>query len=164
MAKIAFVVQRYGREVMGGSELHCRLLAEQLAGHGHSCTVYTITAQDYVSWSNEYRDRAVGAQRRAYQSLRRERGPATYRPSMPCPTGSSATTTPGQDELAWMERQGPFCPDLIQAVGREEFGHDLVIFFTYLYYNTYWGLSGLGGAVPVPTAHDEPGPGAWHHP
>jgi len=42
-------------------------------------------------------------------------------------------------------------------VEREAGRHDRWVFFTYLYYNTYWGLKAVPGPTTlVPTAHDEP--------
>ncbi|HII90617.1 MAG TPA: glycosyltransferase family 4 protein, partial [Methanosarcina sp.] len=51
--KIALVVQRYGLEVNGGAEFHCRLLAEHLSKY---CKVEVLTtcAVDYITWRNEY--------------------------------------------------------------------------------------------------------------
>src|SRR4030095_10125891 len=51
--KLACVVQRFGAEVTGGSERHCRVIAEHLASH-HDATVLPSCAQDYVTWRNVY--------------------------------------------------------------------------------------------------------------
>jgi hypothetical protein len=49
--KIACVVQRYGADIAGGSETHCRQLAAHLANR-HDVTVLATCARDYVTWAN----------------------------------------------------------------------------------------------------------------
>jgi len=52
--KILYSVQRYGTEIVGGSESACRLFAEQLVQRGHEVHVLTSTALSYVTWANHY--------------------------------------------------------------------------------------------------------------
>ncbi len=59
--KLAIVVQRYGRAINGGAELHARYLAEHLARHAE-VEVLTTCASDYVSWRNELHARRRGHQ------------------------------------------------------------------------------------------------------
>src|SRR5688500_913614 len=51
--KLAFVVQRYGAGIAGGSEAHCRELAGRLEPR-HDRTVLTTCAKDYVTWENAF--------------------------------------------------------------------------------------------------------------
>ena len=51
--KVAFIVQRYGAEILGGSEYHCRLVAERLSRQPE-VEVLTTCAREYTTWDNAY--------------------------------------------------------------------------------------------------------------
>ncbi len=153
--KIAFVIQRYGAEVLGGSEYHCRLVAERLAEQ-HEVDVLTTCARDYITWKNEYpegsdRIRSVTVRRFANAQTRDLAAFNTYSEWIFNNAHSRA------DEMEWLKQQGPWCPALVDYLRRHHQQYDVLIFFTYLYAPTVLGLEvSPARSVLVPTSHDEP--------
>jgi len=48
-----FVIHRYAESIVGGSEFHCRRIAEEMASR-HDVEVLTTTAEDYVTWKDGF--------------------------------------------------------------------------------------------------------------
>ncbi len=153
--KIAFVIQRYGTEVLGGAEHLCRLLAERLAGQ-HDVEVLTTCARDYITWKNEYpegADRIRGVTVRRFANAQARDLDAFNQYSDWIYTHEHTRN----DEMEWLKRQGPWCPALIEHLRRQQQQFDVLVFFTYLYAPTVLGLEICPSrSVLVPTAHDEP--------
>jgi glycosyltransferase involved in cell wall biosynthesis len=153
--KLGFVIQRYGAEVLGGSEQLCRLVAERLSA-SHDVDVLTTCAQDYVTWRNEYAegtDRVKGVNVRRFANAA-TRDLASFNRYSDWIFKNAHSR---QDEIEWLKQQGPWCPGLLDYLTRQHHQYDVLIFFTYLYAPTVLGLDvAPQRSILVPTAHDEP--------
>ena len=153
--RLAFIVQRYGTEVLGGAEFLCRLIAERLAPQ-HDVEVLTTCARDYITWKNEYpegtdRIRGVTVRRFANQGTRDIAAFDRY--------SDWIFNNPhtADDEMEWLKQQGPWSPALLTYLQANHQRYDVLIFFTYLYATTVLGVEvNPARSVLVPTAHDEP--------
>lgn len=153
--RIAFVCQRYGMEVNGGSELYCRQLAEKLL-QLYDVEVFTTCAEDYVTWANQYPvgDTTINGVLVHRYPVTKERNQKTFDAITRKVLGNSTHTD--EEELKWIEEQGPVCPQLLEVLKKEYKQYKAVIFMTYLYYLTAKGLPiGFENAILIPTVHDE---------
>ena len=152
--RLAFVVQRYGEEVNGGAEYHCRLVAEHLAKH-HRVEVLTSCAKDYITWHNELpADLSVvnGIPVRRFKVKRPRDTERFGRISQKVFRAPHRE----QDELRWLEEQGPYSPQLVRYLRKNGDRYDYFIFFSYRYYHSYHGVGALADrALLVPTAEKD---------
>ena len=152
--RIAFIIQRYGTEILGGAEYACRLMAEQLARR-HEVEVLTTCARDYITWKNDYaegadRNRGVIVRRFATSHTRDIEDFNRYSDWIFHNPHDIA------DEMEWLRRQGPWAPGLIDYLRRQHKQYEALIFFTYLYAPTVLGLQiDPARSILIPAAHDE---------
>lgn len=153
--RVAFVVQRYGADVTGGSESLARALAERLLPR-YEIEVLTSCARDYVTWRNE-----LPAGEQSLEGVRVRRFPVARERELESFNRFSeplyAREAGAAEQAEWLERQGPYVPELVAHLERHAADYHAVVFFTYLYYPTVAGLRVPGArSLLVPTAHDEP--------
>ncbi len=153
--RIAFIIQRYGTEILGGPEYACRLTAEQLAER-HDVDVLTTCARDPITWRNEYpegsdRVRGVTVRRFASSQARDFADFSRYSDWILHNPHDAA------DETEWLKQQGPWSPGLIEYLKKHHRQYEALIFYGYHYAPTVLGLQvDPGRSILVPAAHEEP--------
>ncbi len=150
---VLIVVQRFGREVVGGSEAHARVVASRLA-RSHQVEVATTTAADYWTWEPFYEagTSVLDGVRVHRFAVAAGRDPAFKDFESKVLLGPHTLA----DEEQWLRRQGPHCPELLEFLHREGDGYDAVLFYTYIYEPTARGLPLVPErAALIATAHDE---------
>ena len=151
--RILVVVQRYGPEVVGGSESHALVVAHRLA-MVNEVEVATTNALDYWSWAphfavGESMDGPVRLRRFAVTGLRSPNFKDAERHVL----FEQHTLA---DEQAWLAMQGPHAPGLLEFLRREGKSYDAILFYTYIYEPTAAGLPLVPErAALISTAHDE---------
>jgi glycosyltransferase involved in cell wall biosynthesis len=152
--KLAYVVPRYGDEVVGGAELAVRMLAERVAARpGNEVEVLTTRAVDARTWANEYPEGTT-----TLHGVRVHRFTATGRRADFDTASVPYLSRPDQlspaEERELLHMQGPVSPALVDAV--RESDADLVVASPYLFDPVVAAVRAAPDrAVLHPAAHDE---------
>ena len=153
--KLACVVHRFGADIAGGSEAHCRQIAERLAAN-HDVTILTSTARDHVTWRNEYPagDSRVGALTVRRFPVARQRSIQRFR-EISEHVFSGRASDAEQEE--WFRENGPDVPGLVDDLRTHGRSFDLILFWAFRYAEVFFGLPVVADrAVLVPTAEEDP--------
>jgi len=155
MIRVGIIVQRYGKDVLGGAETLAKDIAEKLSENGFIVTVFTTAAKDYISWQDEFdigESVLKGVLIKRYP-VKQERDIEKFNKL----SDKFFHLPPeNRDDDEWIREQGPYSPALIEGLKEAEDDIDVFIFFTYLYYTTIEGLKVVSKpSVLFPTAHNE---------
>lgn len=153
--KIAFVIQRYGVEISGGAELHCRWVAEHMKKH---CDVEVLTTRafDYITWKNHYsegEDVVDGIPVKRF-SVKKPRDPLRFGRIQNYILENEHGL---EDELKWLKEEGPLSPALLEYIKEHKHEYDYFIFYSGRYYHSYWGVDAVPSkSILIPTAEHDP--------
>lgn len=153
--KLAFVVQRYGEDIVGGAEYLTRLIAEHMSKY-HEIEALSTCAKDYHTWKNEYNEGTETINgvlvRRFKNSRKRDLNKHTKIQERAFFSAHSQG-----DEISWIDEQGPYCPELVKYISKNKGNYDAFVFFTFRYYPSYYGIKEVGHkALIAPFAENDP--------
>lgn len=155
--QIAFVVPRYGRQVLGGAETLARLFAEGISSAGLAdVSVLTTCAQDHFTWKNEFPPGVTlsnGVPVHRFPIDAAARDVERYQSLHLRMIQSQKLST--SEEYAWVDQSAhsPMLYNFIESQGRS---FDLIIFVPYLFGTTFYGSAIYPErSILWPCLHDE---------
>lgn len=170
--KVAIVVQRSHESIAGGSESLALQYAALLSG-SYLVDVLTTTALDIPTWSNALQEGSEQLDERiTVRRFRVTTGRSSYWFSLNTRLqkdfelyGISRARLADGVRLPWslalqeeyIRRQGPHSLPLVRFLRERWRDYEAVIFVTYLYPTTYFGMYEIPAAraLLIPTLHDE---------
>ena len=170
MEKIAIVVQRCHDSVIGGSESEA-LHFGQLLKDRYEVDILTTTAVDIIKWRNTLKE---GDERKNGICIKRfkvsqERTECWHKINELLIKEYDKVKDlkdPKDRIIGWpialqeefIYKQGPYSEDLINFLSEKYNGYKAILFFTYLYAPTYYGMQHVPKEkiIFIPTLHDEP--------
>jgi glycosyltransferase involved in cell wall biosynthesis len=153
--RVALVAPRYGSGVVGGAEMLCRLLAENLVSNGADVEVLTTCAVDHFTWADHHPEgltveNGVPVRRfRVNPDRDGERFLALHTQiDMRIPTGRV-------EQLEWMAHS-VWSPGL-QEAAEDATRYDWLVCLPYLFGTTFWCAANRPERTAlIPCVHDEP--------
>jgi glycosyltransferase involved in cell wall biosynthesis len=153
--KVAYVVPRYGLEVVGGAEYAARMFAERVAARpGWEVEALTTCAMDSNTWAPEYAPGTVELNGVRVHRFPQEAGRSADFPAIQARALQVPTHASTDDQQHFITSQGPVSTALLDGIRSSD--ADLLIFYPYLFWPTVHGVPlAAGRAVMHPAAHDE---------
>ncbi|MEJ2211837.1 MAG: glycosyltransferase family 4 protein, partial [Anaerolineae bacterium] len=156
MRRLAFVVPRYGPQVLGGAETFARHLAEHLPRDEFEVTVLTTCGRDLLTWRNEYPagETRIGGLRVLRFPIDHERRDARLFRRLDGRANRREPLTP-EEQADWLENAA-HSPALYSHLARHGGDYDLTILLPYLFATTLYGSAICPEkSVVCPCLHDE---------
>lgn len=153
---IAFVVPRYGDEVVGGAEVHVRNLVEELHRRGWKVEILTTCALDSHRWINYF---PAGTEYIRGIKVRRfpVEGRKYTRRIFKLEKRILAEDFPSLRKQELWIRSVVICPELYRYLEENRDKYRAFIFIPYLFGTTYVGSQLVPDrALIIPCLHDEP--------
>lgn len=145
---------RYGPDVVGGAETLCRLMAENLAGHGVDVEVLTTCAVDHFTWANHHPE---GVSVEGGVPVRRFPVSGSRDPDLfwRLHTAIALERELGDaQQLEWMANS-VWSDGLQRAL--DEDGERWLVGIPYLFGTAFWAAAAHPARTAlIPCAHDEP--------
>lgn len=153
--KIAIISHQYGKNICGGAEFHARILAEHLTKH------FEVTVLTSKNESDDKDDLINGLKIKRFSVktsflLRAIKGKSMAHRLLSVFVKVGFILLNKKSDYKVFERS-LYTPDLLQYLRENKDYFDVFIFFSYLFYPSYFGMQIVQKkAVFIPLAHDEP--------